>query len=99
MNLTLHDKASAIARIRELDEKLFLSDEESRDYKNRIEIVEEYDKQFRQQWKSERRGFFKSQLKKRYITEDQAQKKLSEVDEDADRIIGKSSTYLWGKAS
>ncbi|WP_187985126.1 hypothetical protein [Vibrio metschnikovii] len=97
MNLLHQDKASALARIKELDEKPFLNTDEQKDYQSRIEIVEEYDRQFRQQWKSDRRAFFKSQLKKKYITEEKLEKKLSEIDADADAILGKQPLYPWSR--
>lgn len=95
MDLSHHDKVCALARIKELDAKLFLTTEEQQDYHNRIEIVEEYDKQFRQKWKTERRAFFKSQLKKRCLTEEYVERKLAQIDTDADAILGKQPMYSW----
>ncbi|MBS9903219.1 hypothetical protein [Vibrio alginolyticus] len=97
MNLSGFDKRCALVRIKQLDVKLFLTSDEQQDYQNRIEIVEEYDRQFRQNWKSDRRAWIAAQLRKGYLTTEQSEEKLSQLDSDADLIIGKPK-YPWGSA-
>lgn len=94
MQLHPIDKKCALERIKQLDNQLFLTDDEQLDYQNRIEIVEEYDKQFRNSWKSDRRAWISSQVSKKYMTQEQAEEKLSQLDIDADLIIGKPE-YPW----
>ncbi|HCH5255510.1 hypothetical protein J4H69_12230 [Vibrio alginolyticus] len=97
MNLLAFDKRCALERIKQLDVKPFLTSEEQRDYQNRVEIVEEYDRQFRKNWKSDRRDWIKAQLRKGYLTTEQSEEKFSQLDSDADLILGKPK-YPWGSA-
>ncbi|WP_153448765.1 hypothetical protein [Vibrio algicola] len=94
LELSSFDKRCALQRIMELDRKLNLTEDEKRDYQNRIEIVEEFDRQHRNTWKSERRSWIKAQLIKKMMTKEQSEKKLSELDIDADLILGRPS-YPW----
>ncbi|ELA9459179.1 hypothetical protein QTU63_002452 [Vibrio alginolyticus] len=97
MNLLAFDKRCALERIKQLDVKPFLTSEEQRDYQNRVEIVEEYDRQFRKNWKSDRRDWIKVQLRKGYLTIEQSEEKFSQLDNDAHLILGKPK-YPWGSA-
>ncbi|EJN3357955.1 TPA: hypothetical protein ACVO3D_003835 [Vibrio diabolicus] len=97
MNLLAFDKRCALERIKQLDVKPFLTSDEQRDYQNRVEIVEEYDRQFRKNWKSDRRDWIKAQLRKGYLTIEQSEEKFSQLDSDADLILGKPK-YPWGSA-
>lgn len=97
MTLSSFDKTCALKRIAELDEKLFLSDGEQQEYQDRIEIVEAFDRQFRSTWKAERKAFFNSRLQKKLISSEEAERKISEIDADADEIIGKLPVYPWSK--
>ncbi|MCE3221413.1 hypothetical protein G5C64_21670 [Vibrio diabolicus] len=97
MNLLAFDKRCALERIKQLDVKPFLTCDEQRDYQNRVEIVEEYDRQFRKNWKLDRRDWIKAQLRKGYLTTEQSEEKFSQLDCDADLILGKPK-YPWGSA-
>ncbi|MCR9525459.1 hypothetical protein [Vibrio alginolyticus] len=97
MNLLAFDKKCALERIKQLDVKPFLTCDEQRDYQNRVEIVEEYDRQFRKNWNSGRRDWIKAQLRKGYLTTEQSEEKFSQLDSDADLILGKPK-YPWGSA-
>ncbi|HHX8374238.1 TPA: hypothetical protein ACVOZC_003245 [Vibrio alginolyticus] len=97
MNLLAFDKRCALERIKQLDVKPFLTSDEQRDYQNRVEIFEEYDRQFRKNWKSDRRDWIKAQLRKGYLTIEQSEEKFSQLDSDADLILGKPK-YPWGSA-
>ena len=97
MNLLAIDKRCAIERIKQLDAKPFLTSDEQRDYQNRVEIIEEYDRQLRKNWKSDRRNWIKAQLCKGYLTTEQSEEKISQLDSDADLILGKPK-YPWGSA-
>ncbi|MFV0574804.1 MAG: hypothetical protein ACK5NC_05230 [Vibrio sp.] len=92
--LNSFDKRCALKRIYELDRKLNLTEEEKRDYQNRIEIVEEFDKQHRNTWKAERRAWIKAQLGRKMMSKEQSEKKLAELDIYADLILGTPS-YPW----
>lgn len=94
LDLSSFDKRCALQRIMELGRKLNLTGDEKRDYQNRIEIIEEFDRQHRNTWKSERRAWIKAQVAKKMMTNEQSEKKLSELDIDADLILG-SSNYPW----
>lgn len=98
MQLYPMDRICALKRIRQLDDELFLTDEQQQDYQNRIEIVEEYDRQFRNNWKSDRRAWISAQVRKNSMTQEQAEEKLSQLDIDADLILGKPD-YPWSKKS
>lgn len=92
MTLYPIDREMALKRIEQLDAKPFLTSFEQQDYQNRIAIVEEYDRQFRNNWKSERRAWIKSLLNKMWITPEQAEAKLAQIDNDADAIIGQPNS-------
>ncbi|MFV0576011.1 MAG: hypothetical protein ACK5NC_11455 [Vibrio sp.] len=94
MDLNSFDKRCALDRMYELDRKLHLTADEKQDYQNRIEIVEEFDKQHRNTWKAERRAWIKAQLGRKMMNKEQAEKKLGELDIDADLILGRPS-YPW----
>lgn len=94
MRLILLDKQHALKRIAELDQCLFLTPEEQEDYRNRIEIVQAFDQQFRNDWKSDRRAWINSQFKKNNLSQVEADTKYDELDIDADQILG-VPTYPW----
>lgn len=94
MTLYPIDREMALKRIEQLDAKPFLTNLEQQDYQNRIAIVEEYDRQFRNNWKSERRAWIKSLLNKMWITPEQAEAKADQIDDDANAIIGLPN-YPW----
>ncbi len=90
------DKKIALERIRELDKEPFLTDEQLEKYKRYTYVVEEKDRQFRNNWKSDRRAWIKAQVRKKYMTQEQADEQISQLDSTADLILGKP-IYPWSK--